>query len=160
MSCTARCGPQICSAACEFLNRVASVFWNRNSLLSDDDIRAIASDMSPRLSRHRDEIVLDPDLFARIKAVYDQREALGLGPEQRRLLDETWKRFERAGANLDDEAKARLTDLNASISERTTAFGQHLLKETNRFELLIDDEDDLAGLPDFVVAAGASAAAN
>ena len=141
------------------LTRVRTVFYALNGTMTDKDMQAVARTMAPVLSRHRDTITLDGQLFARVDAVYGARGELNLDPEQAKLLEETWKGFVRGGANLDDTAKEELKKLNEEISLVTLQFGENVLNETNRFELVIADESDLAGLPAGVVAAAAEAAA-
>lgn len=141
------------------LARVSQVFFALNGSMTNEAMQAVAKDISPRLSRHRDEILLNSALFARIDAVFQQRNDLVLEPEQDRLLTETHKRFVRGGARLDDTAKAQLKTFNEKLSLLTLAFGEHVLKEVNTFVLLVDDEADLAGLPTSVIAAAAEAAA-
>ena len=104
--------------------------------------------MSPLLSAHNDKILLNKELFERIKILKSNEPSLKLSDEQKRLLDETYKRFQRAGANLDQEAMIRLTEINSSLSSLSVQFDQNVLKETNGYSLIIDDPDDLQGLPD------------
>jgi peptidyl-dipeptidase Dcp len=141
-----------------FLNDVSSVF---NSLLGADtspDLQAIARDVSPLLSAHDDNINLNEKLFARVKAVYDQREKLKLTPEERYLLENTYKGFIRSGALLDANGKARLRELNAELSLLGLKFGENLLAETNSSRIVIDSPEGLAGLPESVRAMGADTA--
>jgi peptidyl-dipeptidase Dcp len=115
--------------------------------------------VAPLLSALRDDIVLNEPLFARVKAVWDQREKLKLEGEQRRLLEETYKRFVRGGANLDAQRKRRLRAVNEQLSVLSVRFGENLLKETNGFRLVTSSPADLAGLPETAVSAAAEAAA-
>jgi len=140
------------------LRRVSNLFYALNGTMTDEDMQAVARTMAPLLSTHRDNIKLDAELFARIDAVYRERESLDLDPESRRLLTETHKDFVRSGALLDAAAKERLTEINQRLSVLTLQFGQNVLKETNRFEMVLTDPADLAGLPDGVVQAAAEAA--
>ncbi|WP_289602728.1 M3 family metallopeptidase, partial [Parabacteroides goldsteinii] len=107
--------------------------------------------LSPLLSKNSDDIRLNKDLFARVKTVYDNRESLNLNKEQKKLLEETYKSFVRGGANLDAEQQARLRELNSEISMLQLTFGQNMLKETNAFQLVIENKDDLAGLPESLI---------
>jgi peptidyl-dipeptidase Dcp len=109
------------------------------------------------LSALRDDIRMNPALFARVKAVWDAREGLGLAPVQARLLEETYKSFVRSGAALTADQQARLREINSEISTLGLAFGESLLHDTNADRLVIENEDDLKGLPPAVVAAGADA---
>ena len=140
------------------LGRVASVFFALNSAHSNDAIREAARTLAPELSAHRDDIALDGDLYARVQAVYDQRDALELTPEGRRLLEETHKTFVRSGANLDEASQARLREINGELAQLSQAFGQNLLAQTNDFEIHVTDEADLGGLPASLVAAAAEEA--
>ncbi len=142
----------------ELLDRVASVFFAMKSSMTNDELQAVAKEVVPKLSQHGDEIRLNDALFRRIEAVYEQRDQLDLTPEQLRLLEENYKSFVRGGAKLSPEKKKRLTEINSELSLLSLSFGEHVLKENNRFELVIDDEADLAGLPEGVVAAAAETA--
>ena len=142
----------------QLLNKVSTVFYNLNSANTNDTIQAIAKDLAPVLSAHRDEINLNPELFKRVKAVYDQKENSGLDAEDLKLLEETYKGFVRSGANLKDADKEKLKKINADLSVLSTQYGQNLLAETNAFEMLIDKEEDLAGLPKELKAAAAAEA--
>ena len=134
----------------ELLDRTYLVFLNLNEAHSSEGLQELAKEINPRLSAHEDDILLDDELFARVKAVYDGRAELELNPEQQRLLDKSYKAFVRGGANLDEEAKTRLREINGKLASLTTQFGDNLLKEMNAVALLIEDEADLAGLPESV----------
>ncbi len=140
------------------LSKVSHAFSGRSSVNTTDEIQKLEQEFSPLLSKHRDDINLNPELFARVKAVYDQRESLNLDKEQARLLELTYKGFVRGGANLDADKQARLRELNEKIAMLELTFGQHSLKETNGFKLIIDKQEDLAGLPETVIAAAAATA--
>lgn len=142
----------------ELLRRVRTVFGGQNSVNSNEEMEALSREMSPLFSKHTDDILLNPVLFARVKTVYDQRESLGLNKEQAKLLEETYKDFVRGGANLPDDQQAQLRKLNSEIAMLQLTFGQNMLKETNAFQLVIDKEEDLAGLPSNLVANAAEAA--
>lgn len=141
------------------LSRTAGVFYNLNGSTTNDEMQAIAKEVSPKLAKHRDDINLNEDLFARVKAVYEQKDELDLTPEQAKLLDETYKGFVRGGANLEGEQKARFRKINEELSLLTTQFGENILKEMNAIALLIEDEADLAGLPQSVIDSAAATAA-
>ena len=130
------------------LDKVANVFYNLLASNTNDEFDALAVKMSPLLSAHNDKILLNKELFERIKILKSNEPSLKLSDEQKRLLDETYKRFQRAGANLDQEAMIRLTEINSSLSSLSVQFDQNVLKETNGYSLIIDDPDDLQGLPD------------
>ena len=141
------------------LTRVNNVFFALNSSLTSDEMQALAKDVAPKLSAHNDAINLNEHLFERVKSVYEQREDLDLTPEQDRLLEEQYKQFVRGGALLPKAKKERFKEINERLSVLSLQFGENVLKENNRFEMVIDDEADLAGLPDNVIAAAAEAAA-
>jgi len=130
----------------ELLERTNLVFINLNEAHSSDGLQELAKEINPRLSAHQDDILLNDELFERVKAVYDSRAELELPTEQDRLLDKSYKAFVRGGANLDEEAKASLREINGKLASLTTQFGENLLKEMNAVALLIEDEADLAGL--------------
>lgn len=133
------------------LTKVSNVFGNLNSSNTNASIQAIAKEMSPLLSAHRDNINLNAELFKRVKTVYDSRASLKLTNEQTRLLEDTYKDFVRSGAALDETQKARLREINAKQSMLTLQFGENLLKETNSYKLVIDKREDLAGLPQALI---------
>jgi peptidyl-dipeptidase Dcp len=142
----------------ELLDRVDAVFSNLNEAETNDELQAIAKEVAPLQAALRDDVYLNEPLFARVKAVWDERHTLDLEPEQARLLQETWKDFVRSGANLDAAGKTRLREINKELSVLSVTFSENLLKETNRWRLVVDKKEDLAGLPDRMVAAGAEAA--
>ncbi|WP_372424246.1 M3 family metallopeptidase [Salinarimonas chemoclinalis] len=142
------------------LRRVAMVFYNLAGAHTNEAIQGIERTMAPRLSRHSSKIMLDAGLFARVDAVFQARDALGLDAEALRLLERTHLGFVRAGAMLAPEAKARLAEIDARLAELGTAFGQNVLGDESGFTLVLEGEADLAGLPDWLVAAAARAAAD
>ena len=142
----------------DLLRRVSTVFFNVKEANTNDSINAIAEEIAPQLSQHNDAIVLNEALFARVKAVYDQKENLQLNTEQARLLEETFKNFVRGGANLPVDKKEELKKVNEQLSLLDLKFDKNLLAETNSFKLVVDNKDDLAGLPENVVGAAAEEA--
>ena len=140
------------------LSQVSTIFGNLNSANKTDSLQAISADMAPVLSAHRDDIQLNAKLFARVKAVYEQKDRLGLDSEDLKLLEETYKGFIRSGANLPEESKEKLKGINSKLSTLTNSFGENLPSEAKTYELVIEDEKDLAGLPDGVRAAAAATA--
>jgi peptidyl-dipeptidase Dcp len=142
----------------ELLMKVRIVFSGQNGANTNDDLQALSREMSPLFSKHNDDINLNPELFARVKAVYENRDNLNLDKEQAKLLEETYKGFVRGGANLSPEKQEILRELNRNISMLQLTFGQNMLKETNAFQLVIDKEEDLAGLTDAQIANAAQAA--
>ncbi len=143
----------------ELLGRVSDVFFNLNSAETSDEMQAIAREVAPKLSALNDDIYLNPVLFARVKAVYDQRDDLNLTSEQRRLLHEQYKAFVRGGANLSDKDKEEFRAINERLSVLSLKFGENVLAEDNRYELVIDDRADLAGVPEKYIDAAAETAA-
>lgn len=138
------------------LDRVAGVFYNLTGSHTNPELQAVERTIGPKLSRHGSAIYLDPTLWARISAV--DADAEGLGSEERRVLDRYRTRFRRAGADLAPEAKARVAEVAARMSELGTRFSQNLLADESGFTLPLATEDDLAGLPPSLRAAAASAA--
>jgi peptidyl-dipeptidase Dcp len=143
----------------ELLDRVTEVFFSLNSAVTNEQMQSIAKEAAPLLSEHRDNIILNDKLFQRVKVVHEKRLSLALTVEQDKLLDDYYKRFVRNGADLDDADKEKLRAINKELSVITLQFGENILKETNKFEMVLEDEKDLAGLPDFVVSGAAEAAA-
>ena len=144
----------------EILGRVSRVFGGLKGAETNDDIKALSIKLSPILSEHSDNINLNEKLFERIKAVHDNVANMELTPEQERLLDIYYKRFVRSGIELDEASKNKLREINKELSALTIKFGNNLLEETNGYKLVIDNEEDLAGLPEGVVAAAAETAKN
>jgi peptidyl-dipeptidase Dcp len=140
------------------LAKVGPVFGNQDGALTNEEIQKIAERVMPLLAKHDDDILLNEKLFARVKALYERRDSLGLSVEQRTLLEETYKDFVRGGINLGADDKQKLRKINEELSILNVKFGDNVLKENNRFELVIDKKEDLAGLPDRVVAGAAEAA--
>jgi peptidyl-dipeptidase Dcp len=131
----------------ELLNQIATIFFNLNSANTNQEIQDAAKDIAPLLSKHNDEILQNPKLFERVKAIYDSRTKLNLNTEQSRLLDKTYKAFIKSGANLDEQKKARLSAINERLSLLELKFADNVLAETNNFKLVLDKKEDLAGLP-------------
>jgi len=142
----------------KLLTRVSKVFYGLSGANTNDEIKAIQKEMAPRLAAHRDEISLNKELFKRINAVYDQRNDLDLSDEQLYLLENLYKQYVRNGANLNDEDQAELRSINQELSKLTVQFGQNVLAETNDFKMVIDNKEDLAGLPDSSITGAAEAA--
>ncbi|WP_296633629.1 M3 family metallopeptidase [Polaribacter sp.] len=134
----------------EKLNRITSIFFNLNSAETNDAIQKIAQEVSPWLSEFRNDITLNEGLFDRVKAVFDDKENLDLKPEQQMLLEKQYKGFARNGANLDDEKKSKLREIDAKLSKLSLQFGENVLAETNAFEMLLTEEEEVSGLPDSV----------
>ena len=143
------------------LDRVQGVFFNVLEADGNDEMNAIAEKVSPMLSELSDGIILNDRLFARVKFVYDQRDQLGLNPEQMRLVTETYKAFADNGANLPEDKKERLKEVNQELALLSLKFGNNVVAETNSddFKRFIADESLLAGLPESAKAAAAEEAA-
>lgn len=131
----------------KLLGKVTAVFYNLNSARTNDNLQAISKEIAPELSAHNDFIYLNDALYKRVKAVYAERENADLTDEQLRLTEKTYKDFVRKGADLSEEGKDRLREINSELSVLSLEFGQNVLAETNAYELVIEDEEDLSGLP-------------
>jgi peptidyl-dipeptidase Dcp len=142
----------------QVLARTATVFFNMVASNKNDAIDKIESDMSPKLSAHNDAIVLNGKLYARVKTLYDNRDKLGLNPEQKRLLWRYHTDFVRSGAQLNDAQKETLKALNSELAELQTKFGQNVLKEVNDSAIVVDTKAELDGLSEEQIAAAAEAA--
>ena len=142
----------------DILDRASSIFFNLNSAETNDEMQKIAQEVSPLLSEFGNDIRLNPELFARVKAVYDSRESLTLTPEQATLLDKKYKSFSRNGANLPEDKKNKLREIDKELSKLSLQFGENILAETNAFEMHLTDEKDLAGLPEGTIEAARSLA--
>lgn len=140
-------------AAGETLSRISSIFFNLNSAETNDNIQAIAREVSPLLSKFNNDVTLNEALFNRVKRVYDQKDELDLTVEQATLLDKNYKRFSRNGALLSDEDKEVLRSIDKKLSQLTLKFGENLLAATNAFELHITDASQLKGLPEYALEA-------
>lgn len=140
------------------LDRVSSLFFNLNSAETNDEIQKIAQEVSPLLTEFGNDVTLNPDLFKRVKAVYETKDSLDLSPEQITLLDNSYKGFSRNGANLNDTDKDQLREIDNKLSKIKLTYGENLLAETNGYELHISDEKDLAGLPAGTIEAAAQTA--
>ena len=140
------------------LERVTTVFGNLLSAETSDELQAVAEKMMPVLSDHSNNISLNEKLFARIKAVYDEKEQLKLNGEETMLLQKTYDGFVRSGANLEGDARERYRQLSTELSTLTLRFSQNNLKETNNFELVLTGKEQLAGLPESAIEAAAETA--
>ena len=132
----------------ELLSIVAGCFYNLTSAETNDELQAIAMELSPKMSEYSATIRLNEGLFKRIKAVYDQKETLKLNPAQKKLLEDIYESFANNGANLNDEQKQVYKELSAKLSQLTLVYGQNVLKATNAWTMLITNEADIAGLND------------
>jgi peptidyl-dipeptidase Dcp len=130
------------------VDRVSSVFYNQLSAKTSDELQALAADFGARSANFSSDVSLDPRVFARVKAVWDGRETLDLKGEKARLLDDTYSGFVRNGALLSDNEKGELRSIDERLAKLTPDFQHNVLKATNAFTLWIEDEADLAGLPE------------
>ena len=135
------------------LNRIASVFFNLNAAETNDEIQKIAQEVSPLLSEFNNDITLNTELFKRVKKVYNGRKELNLSEEQKTLLDKKYKSFSRNGANLNDDEKQQLREIDKKLSQLKLKFGENVLAETNIYEMLITNKKDLSGLPEGAIEA-------
>ena len=142
----------------ELLTRASAIFFAMTSANTNPTLQAAEEALAPKLAEHADAIHLDPALFARVKTVYDQRDGLGLTPEQKTVVEHTYDNFVRAGAQLDDAHKAELRKLNSEESTLTTAFSNKLLAANNAGGVFVTDAAKLDGLDDGAKAAAAEAA--
>ncbi|MFY9243029.1 MAG: M3 family metallopeptidase [Polaribacter sp.] len=134
----------------EKLNRITSIFFNLNSAETNDEIQKIAQEVSPWLSEFRNDITLNENLFKKVKAVFDAKGHLDLNTEQQMLLDKQYKGFARNGANLNEDDKTQLRQIDSKLSKLSLQFGENVLAETNAFEMHLIEEKDVSGLPESV----------
>lgn len=142
----------------ELLGKVSKVFFNLTGAHTNDSLQGISRVISPRLSAHNDNIFLNAEFYGRVKSLFDQRSNLNLTSEQIKLLENYHTRFVRAGAALSDEEKMQMRALNEQLSSLSVKFGENVLAEDNNFELLVKDENQLAGLSENIKQAAWEAA--
>lgn len=142
------------------LTDVQSVFFSLTSANTNDTLQKIQKEITPVLTKHGDNILLNPYLFKRIKSVYENQDKANLNEEQKRLLDKTYKRFIRNGAGLDSVKQKRLREINEQMASLSVKFGDNLLKETKAFRLILDKKADLSGLPESLISAAVEDAKN
>lgn len=140
------------------LDRITSIFFNLHSAETNDELENIAQEVAPKLSEFSNDITLNPDLFQRIKAVYDNKSNLKLTAEQEMLLETNYKSFVRNGALLNDEEKQQLRKIMSELSVLSLTFGKNVLAEQNAYHLHLTREEDLAGLPQGIIEAAAELA--
>jgi peptidyl-dipeptidase Dcp len=142
------------------LSVASRIFSNLNGANTNPAMQKLAREITPKLTRHRDNVSLNPGLFKRIKAVYDKRNSMGLNAQQIRVIEKFYKDFERNGANLSPENQSKLRQINEELSKTVLQFGENLLAETNKnFKLVVDKKEDLSGLSADLIDAAASEAA-
>jgi peptidyl-dipeptidase Dcp len=146
-------------ASGKLMNKVSGVFYTLVDAETNENIQEIAKEVAPMRSNLRDDTLMNAQLFERVKAVHEQRDELDLDPEQRNLLEKTYRDFVRGGAELSDADKERMREINGELSTLELSFSDNVLAENNRYQLFIDDEDDLSGLPPGVIEGAAAAAA-
>jgi len=144
----------------ETLDRLSSIFFNLNSAETNDELQAIAQEVSPLLTAFSNDITLNEELFAKIKSVYAQKDSLNLSPEQSTLLDKKYKSFTRNGALLSDDKKIRLREIDTELAKLKLTYGENVLAETHNYQLHITNENDLNGLPEGAVEEAHSLAAS
>jgi len=142
----------------EQLGRVTSIFFNLNNAETNETIQEIAQEVSPLLSEFQNDILLNSDLYARVKTVFDKREELDLNPEQSRLLEKNYLSFSRNGAGLNDEDKKVLREIDTKLSKLSLNFGQNVLADTNAYQLHLTEEKELEGLSESAKEAAAELA--
>jgi Zn-dependent oligopeptidase len=140
------------------LSHVSSVFFNLHSAESDEELRNLAQEISPLLTQHGNDILLDETLFEKVKYVHDHTNLENLSDEQQMLLDKTYKGFARNGALLKNTDKKKLREIDEKLSKIKLEFGNHVLAETQRYEKHITDKQLLAGIPEYAISAAADEA--
>ncbi|GHV61622.1 dipeptidyl carboxypeptidase II [Bacteroidia bacterium] len=144
----------------DLLNKVSYVFYNIVEADGTPEMHALQAEYAPILAAHADEIYMNEQLFARVKAVYEKRTDTNLDNDDVKLIEYYYKNFVRGGTNLEPVKKAELKKVNEQLSKLTTEFGQRLLANNNKFSLVIENKDELAGLPESSIAAAAELAKN
>ena len=140
----------------ELLDKVNGVFGPLNSANTNDSMQAIAREITPMMTKHRDGISMNPELFKKVKTVYENRKSMNLDDQQLRVVEKIYQDFERNGANLSPENQEKLKAINTELSTLSLKFGENLLAETNKnFKLVVDKKSDLDGLSDDVIARAA-----
>jgi len=134
----------------QILTRNSTILFNLNSAETNDEIQKITQDISPKLAAFESEVKQDSDLFQKVKVIFDKKEELNLTPEQQKLLNNTYLDFVRRGVELEGEDKKRFKEISIELSKLSLKFSENVLAETNSFELIIEDESNLSGLPDDV----------
>jgi peptidyl-dipeptidase Dcp len=130
------------------LDRISSIFFNLNSAETNDEIQKIAQEVSPLLSEFGNDITLNVDLFKRIKIIFEQKNDLTLSSEEQTLLEKKYKSFSRNGANLSEDKKKRLREIDAELAKLKLTFGENILAETNKYQMHLTKEAEIAGLPE------------
>lgn len=134
----------------KLLDTISTIFFNLNSSETSDEMQKLAQELSPILTEYSNEIMMDEMLFKRIKSVYENNHSENLNPEQKMLLEETYTSYVNNGANLNTTDKEKLKKINTELSKLSLKYGENVLKDSNAFELIIENEEDLIGLPEDV----------
>lgn len=142
----------------ELLSKVAGVFFNMTAANTSEELQKLEAEVGPILAKHSDEVVMNAKLFERVKKVWDNKDNLNLNQEQKMLLEKTYKRFVRSGALLSKENQESLKKINGEIKTLESKFSANTLKETKSYELVIDKQEDLKGLPQWLIDQAASTA--
>jgi len=142
----------------DVLNKVSAAFYNLSGSHTNQDLQAIEREMAPKLAAHSSKIMLNADLFKRVDTLFEQRETIDLTAEQKRVLERYHASFVRAGAKLQGNERTRMSEITQRLATLGTSFAQNMLADEASYELVLGSEEDLAGLPDFLISAAASAA--
>jgi len=140
------------------LGKVARTFFNLSGAHTNPELQKVERDVAPKLARHSSDMLLNADLFRRIDTLWQSRDTLGLDPEQAKVLQRYHILFQRAGAGLDDAGKTRMAEISQRLATLGTSFSQNILKDEADYQLVLETEEDKAGLPDFLLEAASSAA--
>lgn len=140
------------------LTKVARTFFNLTGADTNEALQKIERDLAPKLAKHSSDTLLNAKLYERIAALWDQQDGLGLNDEDAKVLERYYKMFQRAGAGLDAGDKTRMAELSQQLATLGTSFSQNVLKDESEYQLVLESEEDRAGLPDFLIAAAAEAA--
>ncbi|PVB63563.1 M3 family metallopeptidase [Labrenzia sp. 011] len=140
------------------LSRVARTFFNLTGAHTNEAFQQIERDIAPKLARHSSDMLLNAKLYGRVASLWERRDSLDLNAEQMRVLERYSKMFQRAGAGLDAAGKARMAEISQRLATLGTQFAQNVLKDESDYQLVLETEEDRAGLPDFLLAAAAEAA--
>jgi len=140
------------------LSKVARTFFNLSGAHTNEALQKIERDLAPKLAKHSSDTLLNAKLFGRIATLWDEKDSLGLRPEDAKVLERYYKMFQRAGAGLEADDKARMAELSQKLATLGTSFSQNVLKDESEYQLVLETEEDRAGLPDFLIAAAAEAA--
>lgn len=138
----------------QVIKRTASVLYNLSYANTSDDLQKIMQKVAPKLSAHNDSIFMNGDLFKKVKYIWENRKQSKITGEKGRLLELYFKTFVRNGANLNTKDKKRVADINQKLTVLSLQFGKNILAATNEYQLIIDNENDLAGLPQSIISAG------